>query len=51
MSNLLYLLAVILIIGWLIGFFVFHVGALIHALLVIAVIAILIRVIQGRNVL
>jgi hypothetical protein len=51
MSNLLYLLAVILIIGWLIGFFVFHVGALIHALLVIAVIAILFRVIQGRNVL
>lgn len=51
MSNLLYLLAVILIIGWLIGFFEFHVGALIHALLVIAVIAILFRVIQGRIVL
>ncbi len=46
---MLYLIAVILIIGWLLGFFVFSAGGLIHILLVIAIIAILLRVIQGRN--
>ncbi len=46
---MLYLIAVILIIGWLLGFFVFSAGGLIHVLLVIAVIAILLRLIQGRN--
>lgn len=39
----------ILIIGWLLGFFAFHVGSLIHVLLVIAIIVVLIRIIQGRN--
>jgi hypothetical protein len=47
MSNLLYLIAVILIIGWILGFFVYSAGGLIHILLVIAIIAILIRVIRG----
>ena len=51
MTNLLYIVAVILIIGWLLGFFVFNAGGFIHVLLVIAVIAILIRIIQGRKVL
>ena len=51
MGNILYVLAVILIIGWLIGFFAFNAGSIIHLLLVIAVIAILLRVIQGRKVL
>ncbi len=46
---MLYLIAVILIIGWLLGFFVFSAGGLIHVLLVVAVIAILLRLIQGRN--
>ena len=50
MSNLLYIVAVILIIGWLVGFFAFHAGGLIHILLVIAVIVIIIRIIQGRKV-
>ena len=49
MSNLLYLVAVILIIGWLLGFFVFHATGLIHILLVIAIIAILLRIIRGSN--
>jgi hypothetical protein len=47
MSGLLYLVAVILIIGWLLGFFVFHAGGLIHILLVIAIIAIVLRLIRG----
>jgi len=51
MKDLLYIIAVILIIGWLVGYFAFNAGGIIHVLLVIAVIAILIRVIQGRKVL
>ena len=41
MNNILYIVAVILIIGWLVGFVGFHAGGLIHLLLVIAVIAVL----------
>ncbi|MFZ4476745.1 MAG: lmo0937 family membrane protein, partial [Saprospiraceae bacterium] len=41
MGNLLYFIAVILIIGWAVGFIGFHAGGLIHVLLVIAVVAIL----------
>jgi len=51
MGNLLYVVAVILIVAWLIGFLGFHVGGIIHVLLVIAVIAVLLRVIQGKKVL
>jgi hypothetical protein len=51
MSNLLYVVAVILIIAWLIGFFAYSAGYLIHVLLVIAVIAIILRLIQGKKVL
>ncbi|MBW8331566.1 MAG: lmo0937 family membrane protein [Prolixibacteraceae bacterium] len=47
MGNLLYLIAVILIIGWAIGFFAYSVGSVIHILLVIAIIAIILRVIRG----
>ena len=47
MNNLLYLIAVILIIGWVLGFFVYSAGSIIHLLLVIAVIAILFRIIRG----
>jgi hypothetical protein len=48
-NNLLYIVAVILIIGWLLGFFAFHAGGIIHVLLVIAIIVILLRVIQGKK--
>jgi hypothetical protein len=51
MSNLLYTVAVILILFWAIGFFADSAGSIIHILLVIAVIAILLRVIQGRKIL
>lgn len=50
MSDLLYVIAVILIIGWLLGAFVFSVGNIIHVLLVIAIVAILLRLIRGRRV-
>jgi len=51
MGSLLYAIAVILIIAWAIGFIGFNVGGLIHVLLVIAIIAILVRVISGRKIL
>jgi hypothetical protein len=50
MGRLLYIIAVILIIGWLIGFFGFHAGGIIHILLVIALIAIILRVIKGGSI-
>lgn len=50
MSSLLWLIAVILIIAWAIGFFAYSAGGLIHILLVIAVIAIIWRLITGRSV-
>ena len=46
MDNLLYIIAVILVIGWAIGFFAYGAGGLIHILLVIAIIAILLKVIR-----
>lgn len=51
MGNLLYIIAVILVIAWLIGFVDYHVGGIIHILLVIAIIAVILRLIQGRRVL
>lgn len=50
MENVLYTVAVILVIGWAIGFIGFHVGGIIHLLLVIAVIAVLLRIIGGNRV-
>ena len=50
MGSLLYVIAVILIIAWAIGFFAYSVGGIIHILLVLAIIAIIFRLIQGRSV-
>jgi hypothetical protein len=50
MSSLLYAIAVILIIAWALGFFVYSAGSIIHILLVIAVVAILLRLIRGERV-
>jgi hypothetical protein len=47
MRNILYIIAVILVIGWAIGLFAYNAGAIIHILLVLAVIAILLRLIRG----
>ncbi|MEO6538977.1 MAG: lmo0937 family membrane protein [Ferruginibacter sp.] len=49
MSGLLYTIAVILVIAWAIGFLGFHAGGLIHILLVIAVIAVIFRLISGNR--
>jgi hypothetical protein len=49
MGNLLYAIAVILLIIWALGFFAYNLGSVIHILLVIAIIAIILRVIRGGN--
>lgn len=49
MGNLLYTVAVILIIAWAIGFLGYNTGGLIHVLLVIAIIAIIMRLVQGKK--
>jgi hypothetical protein len=46
MGNLLYLIAVILVIAWAVGFLGYHASGLIHILLVIAIIAVLLKVIR-----
>ena len=46
MRSILYLLAIILVIGWLLGFFVYSAGALIHILLILAVISLLLGLIR-----
>ena len=47
---MLWTIAVILFILWLLGFFAFHIaGGLIHILLVIAIIVVIFRLITGRR--
>ncbi len=46
MSGLLYLIAVILIIGWILGVFVYSVGGLIHVLIVLAIISLVLGIIR-----
>jgi hypothetical protein len=50
MGSLLYVIAVILLIAWAIGFFAYSAGGIIHVLLVIAIIAIIFRLIQGKSI-
>jgi hypothetical protein len=51
MSNLLWAIAVILFVMWLLGFALhFTVGGLLHVLLVLAIISVLVRVIMGRRI-
>lgn len=50
MSNLLYLVAVVLLIIWIAGYFAYDAGGIIHILLVIAIVAVLLRIIGGRRI-
>ena len=48
--NLLWVLAIILFDGWLLGFFAFHIGGgLIHILLIIILILVVVRLLSGRR--
>jgi hypothetical protein len=42
---------IVLVVLWALGFFAFHVGGLIHVLIVIALIVLVIRLVQGRKIL
>jgi hypothetical protein len=47
MRSILYLIAVILVIGWLLGFFVYSAGGLIHILIVLAVISLILGLMRS----
>ena len=49
MGNILYIVAVVLVIIWAIGFLGYNAGGIIHILLVIALISILLRLISGNK--
>jgi hypothetical protein len=49
MENILYLVAVILIIAWAIGYLGFGTGSLIHILLVIALVSVVLQLIRGSR--
>ena len=48
-ARMLWTIAIILIILWLLGFFVVNVGGIIHLLLVIALVVIVYRLVTGRR--
>jgi hypothetical protein len=48
---MLWTILVVLFILWALGLFAFHAGGLIHILLVIAVIILIVRLLQGRKIL
>lgn len=46
MRSILYIIAVILVIGWIFGFFFYSAGQIIHILLVIALISLILGIIR-----
>jgi hypothetical protein len=50
MGNLLYAIAIILVIFWAVGFVGYNAGGIIHILLVIAIIAVILRIIKGGKI-
>lgn len=46
MRSILYIIAVILIIGWLLGVFVYSLSGLIHILIILAIISLLLGLIR-----
>lgn len=50
MRNLLYIVAVVLIIGWLIGVFAYSATGVIHILIVLAVVSLLVGIIRRGTI-
>jgi hypothetical protein len=50
MRSILYVIAVVLLIGWLLGFFVYSATGIIHILLVLAIVSLLLAVIRRGDV-
>ena len=46
MENTLYIIAVIMVVIWAIGFFAYNVGGLLHILLIIAIVSILYNILR-----
>ncbi len=46
---MLWAILVLLIIAWLLGYTVWNIGVIIHVLFILAIIAVLVRIIQGRR--
>ncbi len=49
MNNILYFIAVMLVIMWAVGYFAYGSDSLIHFLLISALIAVILRIIQGKE--
>jgi len=49
MKSLLWTIIVILVIFWLLGFTLFHLGGLIHLVIVIAIILLIFNLLTGRG--
>lgn len=49
MRDFLYLLVVLLVIGWVFGAFIYPIGSVIHVVLVVAVILLLFRLIDNNR--
>jgi len=49
MRNILYIIAVVFIILWAVGYFGYNAGKFIHILIFVAVVLILLRIISGRR--
>lgn len=49
MRTILSTIAILVIIGWAIGYFGYHTGGLFHLILVIALIAFLVQLFSGRK--
>lgn len=49
--DILSLIAIILVVGWILGFFVFSAGSLVHILLVVAIVVVILRLIRGDKIL
>jgi len=48
-KNKVYVVALILVIGWLVGYFGFHMGSIIHVLLIIALVTSLLAFGSGKK--
>jgi hypothetical protein len=49
MSNVFYLIAILLVAAWAIGFFVFSMGTFIHLLLVLGLTSLFLRIYMGAK--
>ena len=47
---MLWLIVIILLVGWALGVFVFNLGTLLHVLLVVAVVVMIVNLVRGRRI-